>query len=140
MDLVEIDVISAEAAKTVIDLDHDSLARQAGAIGSRSHPAIHLGGDDHLIALGEVLDRSSEDLLAIPERIAVRRVEEIDAGFERTLDERTALLLAETPGMIAAVAAAVAHAAEANPRHVQAGAAELGVLHPLPFDNTEPQG
>src|SRR3954447_14300252 len=134
MDLVAIDVIGAEAAKTSIDLDHDRLARQAGTIGSRSHPAIHLGGDDHLIALREVLDRSAEDLLAIPERIAVRRVEEIDTGFERTLDKRAALLLAEAPGMITAVAATIAHAAEANPRHLQAGAAELGVLHPLPLD------
>src|SRR5215213_9757589 len=134
MDLVEIDVIGAEAMKTIINLDHDRLARQAGAIGSRSHPTIHLGGDDHLVAPGEVLDGSAEDLLAIPERIAVRRVEEIDAGFERTLDERAALLLAEAPGMITAVAATIAHAAEANPRHVQAGAAKLGILHPLPLD------
>ena len=40
----------------------------------------------------------------------------------------------------AAVAAAVAHAAQANPRRVEAGAAELGVFHrrsitPLPVDH-----
>ena len=33
VDLVEVDIIHAEAAKTVVDLDHDRLARQAGAIG-----------------------------------------------------------------------------------------------------------
>src|SRR3954453_20506549 len=92
---------------------------------------MYLGSDDHLIAPGEVLDRTAEDLLAIPERIAVRRVEEIDAGFERTLDERAALLLAKAPGMITAVTAAIAHAAQANPRPVQAGAAELSALPPL---------
>ena len=42
--------------------------------------------------------------------------------------------------MIAAVAAAVVHAAQANPRHVNAGAAKLGVFHrhsvtPLPVDD-----
>src|SRR3984893_13591342 len=61
--------------------------------------------------------------------LARPRVAEIDAGFERPLDERPALLLAEAPGVIAAVAAAVAHAAQTNPRHVEAGAAELGVFH-----------
>jgi hypothetical protein len=140
MDLVEVDVIGAEAPQARVDLGHDPLARQAGAIGSRPHPAIDLGSDDDLVSSVEILDRTPENLLAAAERIAVRRVEEIDAGFERTLDERAALLLAEAPGMIAAVAAAVAHAAQANPRHVEAGAAELGVFHrrsitPLPVDH-----
>src|SRR5438067_13924284 len=116
MDLVEVDVIGAEAAEARIDLALDRLARQTGAIGSRPHPAINLGRDDDLVSPGEVLDRATEDFLTAAERIAVRRVEEIDAGFERMLDERAALLLAKTPGVIAAIAAAIAHAAEANPR------------------------
>src|SRR5947209_7949654 len=74
-------------------------------------------------------DRAAEDFLAVAERIAVRGVEEIDACFERLLDERPALLLGEAPGMIAEIAAAVAHAAEANARDIEAGVAELGVFH-----------
>ena len=100
MDLVEVDIIHAEAAEALIDLDHDRFARQAGAIGSGSHAAVDFGRDDDLVAPGEVIDRTAEDLLAPAERIAVRRVEEIDAGFERPLDERPALFLAEAPGMI----------------------------------------
>ena len=80
------------------DTAHDRL-RQAGAIGSRPHSAINLGCDDDLVSTGEILDRTPENLLAAAERMAVRRVEEIDADFERTLDERTALLLAEAPGV-----------------------------------------
>ena len=37
--------------------------------------------------------------------------------------------LAERPGVVAALGLAVAHAAEAEARDVEAGAAELGVLH-----------
>src|SRR5208282_4444232 len=48
MDLIEFDVVSAEAPEAGIDLVQDRLARQAGTIGSRPHPAIHLGGDDDL--------------------------------------------------------------------------------------------
>src|SRR6202035_6117982 len=110
VDLVEIDVISTETTEAGIDLHHDRLARQPSAIRTRAHPTIDLRGDDDLVATGEILDRAAEDLLAAAERVAVRRVEEVDAGFERALDERTALLFAEAPGMIAAVGAAVAHA------------------------------
>src|SRR5439155_2409370 len=87
MDLVEVDVIGAEAPQARVDLGHDRLARHAGAIGSRPHPAIDLGSDDDLVSSGEILDRTPENLLAAAERIAVRRVEEIDPGVERTLDE-----------------------------------------------------
>src|SRR5947199_10841648 len=87
MDLVEVDVIRAEAPQARIDLAHDRLPGQAGAIGSRPHPAIDLGSDDNLVPLAEILDRTPENLLAAAEGIAVRRIEEIDAGFERPLDE-----------------------------------------------------
>src|ERR1700722_14399460 len=82
---------------------------------------------DNLVAAGKVPDCATEDLFAVAERITVGGVEEVDAGFERLLDEGFALLLAERPGVIAPVAAAIAHAAEADARHVQAGAAELHV-------------
>jgi len=84
---------------------------------------------DNLVAAGKVPDCATEDLFAVAERITVGGVEEVDAGFERLLDEGFALLLAERPGVIAPVAAAIAHAAEADARHVQAGAAELHVFH-----------
>src|SRR5205085_10674485 len=122
-----------------IDLARDRLARQTGAIWSRPHSAINLGRDDDLVSSGEIPERTPEDLLAVAERVAVRGVEKIDASFERLLDERPALLLSDAPRVIAAVAPAVAHAAQADPRHVEAGAAELGVFHrcsitPLPVD------
>ena len=129
VDLIEVDIVHAEPAQAVVDLGEDRLARQAGAIGAGTHPAVDLGRDHHLVAAGEILDRPAEDLLAGAERIAIRGVEEIDAGFERLLDERPALLLAEAPGMVAAIAAAIAHAAEADARDIEAGAAELGVFH-----------
>ena len=56
----------------------------------------------------------------------------LDTRLDRRREgERPALLLGEAPGMIAEIAAAVAHAAEANSRDIEAGAAELGVFHRL---------
>src|SRR5581483_6028401 len=102
----------AEPGQAGVDLGEDRLARQAGAIGPGPHAAIDLGGDNDLVAPREVLDGAAEAFFAVAERIAVRGVEEIDPGFERLLDERPALLFAEAPGVIAAVAAAIVHTAE----------------------------
>src|SRR5436853_2754626 len=129
VDLVKVDIVHAEPTQAVVDLGENRLARQSGAIGAGTHPAIDLGSNDDLVAAREILDRAAEDFLAVAERIAVRGVEEIDACFECLLDEGPALLLGEAPGMIAKIPAAVAHAAEANARDIEAGTAELGVFH-----------
>jgi len=129
VDLVEVDVVHPEPRQAGVDLGEDRLARQPGAVGARPHAPIDLGGDDDLVAAGEIADRAAENLLAVAERIAVGGVEEIDAGVDRFPDKRPAFLLAEAPGVIAAVAATIAHATKADARDVEAGAAELGVFH-----------
>ena len=75
------------------------------------------------------LDRAAKDLLAVAKGVAIGRVEEIDAGFERLLDKRPTFLFVEAPGVVPAVAAAIAHVAETDARDIEAGAAELGVFH-----------
>src|SRR5882724_13633340 len=83
-------------------------------IGARTHAAVNLGRDYHFVAPRKIPNRPAEDLLAVAERVAIGGVEEIDAGFERLLDERSAFLFVEGPGVVPAVAAAIAHAAEAD--------------------------
>jgi hypothetical protein len=91
VDLVEIDVVGAEAAQAVVDLVEDRLARQAGAVGAGPHAVEHLGGEHDLVAPGEVPDRAADDLLGGAVGIGVGRVEEIDAEVDRLLDQRAAL-------------------------------------------------
>ena len=67
MDLVEVDVIGAESLQAGVDLSHDRLARQAGAIRAGAHPAIDLGGDHDLLAAGKILDCPAEDFFAAAE-------------------------------------------------------------------------
>ena len=47
-----------------------------------------LGGDHHLVALGEVLQRLAGDPLALALGIDVGGVEEVDPGLDRLLEER----------------------------------------------------
>jgi hypothetical protein len=50
VNLVEIDIVSAEAGQTVVNLGEDGLAEQSLAIGPRPHAAMDLGSDDYLLA------------------------------------------------------------------------------------------
>jgi hypothetical protein len=51
---------------------------------------VDLCGDDHFVATGKVPCRTTEDLLALAERVAIGGVEEIDPRLQRALDERPA--------------------------------------------------
>src|SRR5207253_3469040 len=70
-----------------------------------------------------------DHLLAAAERVDVGRVEEVDPGLERLLDEGAACGLVEHPFAPARVA--IGHAAEAQARDVKAGVAEADIVHRL---------
>src|SRR3984893_8364156 len=129
VDLVEVDIIHTQPSEAGVDLGEDCLARQPGAVRAGPHAPIDLCGDDHFVATGKVPCRATEDLLALAERVAIGGVEEIDPRLQRALDEGPVFLFAEAPRVVASVAAAIAHAPQANTRDIQAGAAELGVFN-----------
>src|SRR5690606_25426057 len=106
--------------------------RQAALVWVLAHLAMHLGGDHHLVARhAEMLQRPAGDLLADAQRIDVGGVEEIDAGVERRLDERAGLGLVEHP--VAPALRPVGHHAEAEAGDLEAGRAEIDVLHGVSF-------
>jgi hypothetical protein len=129
MDLVKVDVLGSKPLQAVIDLGQDRLARQPLAVRSFTHLAVQFGGDDDLVAIGELPQGTAEDLLALPNGINVCRVEEIDAKLECFLDDRSAVLLVEHPLVYPTFRVPEAHAAEADPRHVHPSAAQFRVLH-----------
>ena len=128
VDLVEVDVVRAEAPQRGVDRLHDVLARQALGVGARSHRPMHLGRDHHLRSLGVFLERAADDLLARALRIDVGGVEEIDALLERLANEGARGLFLEHP--FAPFGRAVGHAAETDLRHLHARLAKLHGLHP----------
>jgi hypothetical protein len=129
VDLVEVDVVGAEPGEAVIDLGHDRLAGEPFAVGAGPHGVAQLGGDHHVVAVREVLQRPAEDLLARALRVHVRGVEEVDARVQGVADQRARIGLAERPDRVAALGLAVGHRADGEGRDVQAGGAELDVFH-----------
>ena len=129
MDLVEVDVVGAEAAEAVVDFGEDRFAREAGAVRVGPHAAVDLGGEHDRIARGHFLEQLADDFFAGAIGVDVGGVEEVDAGVERLLDEGPGFFFRQRPGMGAAVGHAVAHAAETDAGDFEAAVAEAGVLH-----------
>ena len=105
-------------------------AEAAGAAAEPLHvgAAHDLGGEDHLVALAARLEPGADDALGRAgglgfgrDRIELGRVPEIDALVERVIH----LLVAFGLGVLLAPG----HGAEADQADVEAGAAELAVLH-----------
>src|ERR1043166_5754681 len=88
MYLKEIDVIGLEPLQAARYRIHDVPARCTHVVRTAAGPAIALGGDDDVGALdADVLQRLTGESLRIPGGIDVRRVEKIDACFQRARDE-----------------------------------------------------
>ena len=127
VDLVEVHVIRAEALERGIDALHHMLARKPAVVRVAAHRVAQLGGDDHLVALGQLLEGAAGDLFTGADRVDVRGVEEVDASIECALDERPGVGVIEDP--VAPLAAAVGHHAETDARDFEAGLAQVAVLH-----------
>src|SRR3984893_14305439 len=54
IEVVVLNCLVTETTETEagVDLAHDCLSRQAAAVRTGTHPAIHFGRDDHLVAAG----------------------------------------------------------------------------------------
>ena len=98
MELVEIDVVRAQAAQAVFD----GLANILGARAVAGFVELHaeLGGDDGLAPpAGE---RAAEIFFAVAFIVDVGGIEEIDAGIERHLDHAGGLRGVDAPAEIVA--------------------------------------
>ncbi len=88
---VDVDPVGAETPQTLVHRPQDVPARQP-RLGQRFTGAeADFGGDHHLLPAR--LQRGTEQLLGLPARIAVRRIEERNAGIERLAHQ----LLGELP-------------------------------------------
>ena len=126
VDLVEVDPLHPEPPQRGLARLDDVLPGQPAPVRPRSHPHLHLGGDDRLVTRGELAHPLAGDLLAHAERIHVRRVEEVDAELDGAPEEGPGLVLFEHPR--APLPAAEAHAAERDAGDDEAAVPETGVL------------
>ena len=130
MDLVKINVVHLEPPKAVVNGVEDVFAGESALVRVIAHRVGDLGGHDQPVARRpEVLERASQYFFADAERIHVRGIEEVDAGFEGLADERTALRLIQHP--LAPFPGTVGHAAQANPRNLYPARTKIDIFHSI---------
>ena len=113
MDLVEVNVVDAEALEGAVDGGHDVLAGEAAIVGAVGHGLKDLGGDDEFFAAGlELAEELAGDTFALADGVHVGGVEEVDAGFDGALDEGAGFVFFEDP--LAPLFGAVGHHAQAE--------------------------
>jgi len=88
----------------------DVLSAEPALVRRFSHREVDLGRQHDLIEARKVAQRTPGDLFARPERVHVRGIEEVDAGFERPREEGPCRGFVEDPWSPAG--GAVAHASQ----------------------------
>ena len=127
MELVEIDRVDAETAKTRLTGLLNMLTRKAAHVGPLAHRQGDLGRNNAFFEVSHLPKQLSSDFLGGTERIHVRRVEEVDTRFERALEEGTSLVLIEHPRP--PFRRSIAHAPETDPRDAHARPTQNRRLH-----------
>src|SRR5258705_7770060 len=102
MNLIEVYVIRTEALQACLDFEHNRFARQPACVNILVRWEVDLSGNYHFFTSCEVTKRAPDNLFAGAIGVAVCSVEEVDAEFERALNERPAVFLVERPWMSAA--------------------------------------
>ncbi len=129
VDLVEVDVVGAEAAQRALDGVEDVLAGGAAVPGPGAHGAGALGGDHEVVAPAP--EPPPQDLLGAAhgvegaaQRIDVGRVEEGDPAGGRAVED------GDRGGLVALEPER--HRAETEAGDLEAGAAEADMAHGTP--------
>ena len=114
VDLVKVDVVGLQAAQAGFALFDDVAAAVAVRVGVIVvHHAVDLGRQHHLLALAVALEGLAGDFLAAPAAVDVGRIQEVDAGVERAVDDGI--------GVGGFCSAAEHHAAQAERTHLDRG-------------------
>jgi hypothetical protein len=120
--LVEVDVIGAEPAETVLGRLGDPPAGAPAPVGVVPHRQAELGGQDDLVSAP--LDGLAHDGLGLTRRVHVGRVDEVDAGVEGGLDHPDRFVV------IRIAARSEHHGPEGHLADRDAGGTENPAFHP----------
>ena len=80
MKQIKIDGLNLEALQAILKGVRDVLGCEVAV--ARSHVVAALGEDDDIVAVGSLLEKLADDVLAQPRAIGVRGVDEIHAAVD----------------------------------------------------------
>ena len=119
VDLIQVDVIHFESTQRIFTRLNNVLAAQPTTVWPGGHLAPYFGGNDDVIAYGQLPQPVSGDLLTQTDRVDVGGIEKVYAGFEGQDEMRARFGLIQRPvawqGPFGLRTAAIAHTAETEP-------------------------
>jgi hypothetical protein len=127
VDLVEVDVIGAEALQAGVDGVHDVAARQPDRVGAAAGAPAGLGRHHHILA--PRAQRLAQDLLRAARRVDVGAVEEVDPRVQADAHQPIGLRLVGAADGLEHSLAAEGHGPEAELGDPQPGAAQPSIVH-----------
>src|SRR5918993_795867 len=133
--LVQVDVVGLEPTEAVLTGLPDVVRRQAAVVGSGAHRLVDLGGQHDLVPASMVLGQPAADVLlgdpvallhvrGLRPAVHVGRVDEVDTRVEGGVEHGQAVLFADLHAKI--------HGAQPDPADLQAGPAQIAVVHAHP--------
>src|SRR5262249_19225744 len=114
MDVVQIDRVDAESAKTCFASLYDVLARESAHVRTIAHRIVDLRGKHHFLETRVLSQSAPGDLFAHALRIHVGRIEKIDARLYRLSKEWLCRFFIEHPRSPRGIS--VGHAAKCKSR------------------------
>jgi len=122
VDLVEIDPVGVEPAQTVLDRLRDPAPGGSAVVRVLTERQTDLRGEHDVVAaaVGQGL---ADDRLRLPGRVEVGRVDEVDAGVERAVDDPDRVVV------VTVAERAEHHRAEAQLTDRDAGASQWPIVH-----------
>ena len=124
VDLIQVDVVRLQPAQAVLHLPDKPPPRVALHVDVPAHRPVRLGGQHHIIPAAA--QRLPDDLLRLPRRIHIRRIDEIDPAVQGGVNDPDAIL------MIGITPDAEHHRAQAIGAHPHPGPAQRPHPHPWP--------
>src|SRR6187402_1019711 len=125
---IQVDMIGLEPLEACLDRADQMETRRTGIVGPGALAEAGLGRDQGLVALA--LERRTQNLLRRTFRIDVGGVEQGDARIEADVDQPAGLIdIGRAPSLEEGIGAAERAGAEAQCGDLEAGAAELAIVH-----------
>ena len=125
--LIEVDDIGLQPLQARLAGAHQMMARRSGIVWPFAHREAGLGCKQH--ALAALADDLTDDFLGDTLRINIRRIDQVDAGIQRHIDELAGFSNAEVADGLGPALAAKGHGADGQCRNLKAGAAEKTIVH-----------
>src|ERR687889_531432 len=122
MDLIQVDPVSLQALKRLLNLPDYPAARVTSLVRIVAHRTVYLGCEYHVVAPA-ICQRLPDDLLRLSSRVDVGSVDEVDSRIKSTVDDPNAVVV------VRVAPSTEHHRPKTKSTYMDAGSTKSAILH-----------